>query len=531
MDEQLREKRLEVLRRLPQEQILKIYQGRIKQLKNNKSSIAPGEKDELIKNATQDTFFFATHFVKTYNEKSSRTEPYPDYPFLRDKVFPNINMKGNCLWLKSQRMIVTISFCVDYFWSWLTIPEWSGWFTSRKQDNVDDGGSASTWKSLMGKIRFFYNNTARDNPWLIEHFLGSVPEAGKLFKYMTLVNPRNGAVIIGEAPMPDSPTGEGYTKALVDEAARVPRLYNIHGNLMMSCPNGTHYVSYPNGRANKYADIVHTPDHFGFKIIDIAWTDHPDQDRAWYEEQRKKMTAQEIGMRLDRSFVESTIGKVWKRFSRDRNLKFGLSFDIGRLELCFDFGAVDATSVGFLNKTFIEIDGKMQPAIVVKDWLEIENTNYLEVCEGIRGILAKYNFTGDTKSIRCIGDPQVNAKMVDTGITLRQRYASQGFNIEAAPAHESKAVLDEIDKWFGEARIFVDDNATDFVDSAENWTWPIDSRGNPVMGATQPAHSQFSHAGKSFEYWFTQFILKETSKMPVVAFARRTMREATGGIE
>lgn len=483
----------------------------------------------LLHGITQSAFYFASNYISTYNEANGRVERYPSYPYLRDKVFAKIHAPGNRLWEKSQRMLITISFCVYYLWAWMTVDGFSGWFTSRKQDNVDDGGSASTWKSLMGKLRFYYNGIAKENPWIIEHFLGSVPDSGRLFKFMTLQNPKNGNLIIGEAPTPDSPTGEGYRKAFVDEAARVPRLYNIHGNLMLACPQGTHYVSYPNGRANKFAEIRFAEGHYGFEVVPINWFDHPERDEKWFALASGTMNRTEIGMRLLISYADSTIGRVFKNFRRDRNLQFNAPFEINNIELCFDFGATDATSVGLLNRRFTEIDGKRVKAVVVKDWVEIENTNYIEVSDAIKAKLRAYGFAGDTRQILCVGDPQVNAKMVDTGITLRERYASQGFNIQAAPHHESKAVLDEIDEWMRVGRFSIDDQATPFIDCAESWTWPLDSKGNPVMGAKQPAHNQFSHAGKSMEYWFaSEMIDQKQQQQNYFAIAPRSAAVVTG---
>lgn len=502
--------------------------------------------DEALAQIKKNPFFFASNYIVTYNEANKRNERYPDYPYLGEKVFRNIHAPGNRLWEKSQRMLITISFCVYYFWAWMAEDGFAGWFTSRKQDNVDDGGSASTWKSLMGKIRFYYNVIAKENPWIIEHFLGSVPESARLFKFMTLQNPKNNNLIIGEAPTPDSPTGEGYSKAFVDEAARVPRLYNIHGNLMLACPQGTHYVSYPNGRANKFAEIRFADGHYGFEIMTINWHDHPERDEAWFSMQAGTMNQTEVGMRLLISYADSAVGRVFKKFKRDKNLVFDLKFDIDSVELSWDFGATDATSVHFLNRMFVEKDGKRLSAVKAKDTVEIENTNYVEVAKEVHAKLIAYSFTGGSKksydemsesereawhkktlAIRCVGDKQVNAKMVDTGITLQQRYRSMGFNIEPTPHHETKAVLDEIDEFFGDGRFFIDDQATPLIDCAESWTWPLDSKGNPVMGATQPAHNRFSHAGKSLEYWFASEMMenKLESRASMFAVAPRSRQE------
>jgi hypothetical protein len=317
---------------------------------------------------------------------------------------------------------------------------------------------------------------------------------------------------------------------------------------MLACPQGTHYVSYPNGRANKFAEIRFADGHFGFEIMTIYWHDHPERDEAWFNQQSSSMNKTEVGMRLLVSYADSTVGRIWKSFRRDKNLVFDLPFDIDSVELSWDFGATDATSVGMLNRAFIEKDGKRLQAVKAKDWVELDNTNYVEVSKAVHAKLIAYGFAGGSKksydemtdaerdawhkktlAIHCVGDKQVNAKMVDTGITLRERYKSMGFNIEATVHHETKAVLEEIDKWFSDGRFAIDDQATEIIDCAESWTWPLDSKGNPVVGATQPAHNRFSHAGKSMEYWFaSEMMEKKTEGKSLFHSVTRTQAEVMG---
>lgn len=205
-----------------------------------------------LESATSDPAEFAVRFIWTFNEEAATWQPWPDYPFLRETVFPLIHAPGNRLWEKSQRMMITLSFCAYFLWAWLCTDGFVAKMISWVQQRVDDGGENATWESLFGKMQKMY---LRIEPWAVEHWLGRYYPAKKLFGYMKLENLRNGNLITGEAPTSNAGTGSGLTKAFVDEAARVKYLHNIHGNLMQACPNGTHYVSFPNGRANKFAEI------------------------------------------------------------------------------------------------------------------------------------------------------------------------------------------------------------------------------------------------------------------------------------
>lgn len=466
----------------------------------------------MLKKIEADAGYFARHFVKTYNEANSKTQSYPNWPFLYDIVFPKFHTPGNRMWEKAQRMLITVAATTYFFWAWLTQKGFTGWMTSRKENKVDDGGGHSTWDSLFGKIRFYYEQLSRENPWVIEHFMGSVQRSDIVFRYMIATNEKQNSGLYGEAPVPTAPTGSGFTKALVDEAAVVPQHHSIHGNLMFACPNGTHYVSYPDGMGNHFAKIRHEKGHFGFEIVEIDFRMRPDYNDAWLRKQEIKLTKDELGRRVLRSYSTSAKGRVWENFSREKNTMAKLKVDVSSIELWFDFGFVDATSVGIMQIGRIESKGEIKPMILGKAWLEVNHTKYAEIARALKVMLKGIGHKGETLRIVCIGDPQVKQRSVSTGTSLHDLYKLEGFNIEAAPAHDIKATMDEIDRWFGESRIIFDSECTAIIKAAENWTWPKDRNGNVIPGSTNPAHSEFSHAGKAFEYGFAYHFMRKVSQ-------------------
>lgn len=478
---------------------------------------------EMIK---VDPGYFAKHFAKTYNEANGRVQSYPDWPFLYDVVFPNFHASGNRLWEKAQRMLITVAATTYFFWAWMTQSGFTGWMTSRKEGKVDDGGGHSTWDSLLGKIRFYYDQLARENPWVIEHFMGSVQRSDQIFRYMIATNQKQNSALYGEAPVPTAPTGSGFVKALVDEAAVVPQHHSIHGNLMFACPNGTHYVSYPDGMGNHYAKIRHEPGHFGFEIVEIDFSMRPDYDESWKHEQENKLTKDEFGRRVLRSYATSTKGRVWESFSREKNTVAKLQVDVNDLQLWFDFGFVDATSIGIVQLSRMEMNGLVVSVIFVKGWLEVNHTKYDEIAKALKEMLRSLGCKRDTLELKCIGDPQVKQSSVATGRSLHDLYKEQGFNIESAPVHNIKATLDEINKWFGDGRIFIDSECSPIIKAAENWAWPLDRAGSIIPGSTNPKHDEFSHAGKSFEYGFAyHFMQRHEIKETVIRTPSRAVNE------
>lgn len=484
-------------------------------------------REPRLKKIESDAGYFARHYVKTYDESAGKVNSYPDWPYLYETVFPKFHQPGNRLWEKAQRMLITVAATTYFFWAFLTQKGFTGWMTSRKEGKVDDGGGHSTWDSLFGKMRFYYDQLARENPWVIEHFMGSVPRSDQVFRYMIATNDKQGSSLYGEAPVSTAPTGSGFVKALVDEAAVVPQHHSIHGNLMFACPNGTHYVSYPDGMGNHFATIRHTEKHFNFEIVTLHHNLRPDYNESWLHEQEGKLTKDDLGRRVLISYATSTKGRVWEDFSRERNTVEKLSVDVNDIELWFDFGFVDATSVGIIQVSRSEFKGEIKPIILCKAWLEVNHTKYDKISEALKAILKSIGYTGNTSALRCIGDPQVKQRSPATGRSLHDLYAEQGFNIEAAPSHDIKATLDEINKWFADGRIFFDSEATPIIKAAENWAWPTDRAGNIIPGSTNPKHDEFSHAGKSFEYGFAYHFMKkkESAKDPIISTPARNVNE------
>lgn len=490
-------------------------------------------------------FFFATNFIRTFDEEAKRVRVYPDFPYLKNIVLPAIFEDGNHLWEKSQRSLITISFCAAYLWAWLTWETgFMGWMTSRMDDSVYDSGP--TWKSLFGKMRFMYDRIYRENPWLLEHFLGQALPADKVFSKNHLHNPKNGNLVIGEAPKVGTPTGEGYVIALVDECALVPQMNSIHGNLMMACRN-CHYVSYPWGMNNTFAEIRHAPGSFGFKIVTIDYDMNPEHGQEWFARLAGTMQESDVARRLKRSYRLTTVGTVFKNFSRDKSIVNDVKFDWSSVQLWLDFGFVDATAVAIVYVTRIEISGAFYPAVIVIDDLKVDHQNYSEIAKTLRTNLRGMGYGGKMKAIKGFGDPQVKQTLIDSGSTMQQRYRDvfaeestkaevdkglhDGFVIEPAKQHDTRSTLEEIDSWLGKGRFIVSAKAVHCIDSLEKWTWPTDSRGNLESAATQPAHNNYSHMGKAIEYGMVQFFVKQENKEPAMLIQRRTMADVMGGIQ
>ncbi len=450
-------------------------------------------------------FEFACRALKTFDETDGLWKPYPRYDYLA-KVFALIKEPKNRYWLKSQRMLITISLCVDFLWEWLFTDGFMGFWTGKHERSVDDGGAASTWKSALGKIRLMYDSIP---PFVIEHQLGRHYHSSEIFKYLTIVNPKNNNIIIGQAPTTGAGVGEGYTKAVVDEAANVAYLETIHVNLAQACKRGRHYISFPLGRNNFFAKMHFERDHFSFIETRIHWSENPNYTPEWYEEQKTLLTGFQRAQRLDMSFEESAEGKVFDGFEYNRNVQPVEYLPEYELLTIWDFGFVDATSVGF-----VQYD-RINKVLRIIDWMENEFTGYKQNADGVKQIYVR--IPSGNSSINSVvsgyGDPAAKARDQSEGISLQDRYRQEGIAIEACRAHETQVVLDEINDWLSKTQIIIDPKCEPIIEAMRYWEWPKDAKGNPKAGVTQPTHNRFSHAGKALEYGFTMICMTGQHKI------------------
>jgi len=158
--------------------------------------------------------YFATRYVYTFDETDKSSKLYPGYTYLMKKVIPEILQPGNAYWPKSQRMIITISFCMVDLWLWLFGDGENIYWTSKNERAVDNGGENSNWNSVAGKIRYMYD---RLPSWLKAMALGKAYHSKNLWKKGSITNVSNDNLITFEAPISAAGVGQGFTRARIDE--------------------------------------------------------------------------------------------------------------------------------------------------------------------------------------------------------------------------------------------------------------------------------------------------------------------------
>ena len=96
--------------------------------------------------------------------------------------------------------------------------------------------------------------------------------------------------------------------------------------------------------------------------------------------------------------------------------------------------------------------------------------------------------------------------------------------IEICDSHNTIVVLDKIDDAFDKRNIEIDENCEAIIESCRYWEWPKDRQGNPKPGVTQPAHDQFSHAGKALEYGFFMTMIEEFDAKSITDYSKKSVQ-------
>jgi hypothetical protein len=175
---------------------------------------------------------------------------------------------------------------------WLFNPGIVIGFGSRKEEYVDRIGDP---KSLFWKLREFINN-------LPIEFQPSGWNADKHAPFMRVLNPENGAAIVGEA---GDNIGRGNRTAIYfkDESAFYERPDAIDAALSQTS-NCKIDVSTPNGSGNPFYRK-----RFGgkLKVFVFDWRDDPRKDEAWYQRQCETLEPHVVAQEIDRNYEASVI--------------------------------------------------------------------------------------------------------------------------------------------------------------------------------------------------------------------------------
>lgn len=204
--------------------------------------------------------------------------------------------------------------------------------TSRREQEVDDGGRGSTTKSIFGRLRFMYEH--------LPPFLRFDPTTGNeslAIKFLSIVHRTSGSYLSGEAATSNIGRGGSFTVGLLDEFSHVEQSESAWASAdeAIQCPIVS---STPLGEDNKFADLrnkLARPKNDSerevrkrFLVCRSHWSEHPyfargisrDADgnltSPWYRRACSTKTAEKAAQEYDIAYAGSLPGRFFPEFNR-----------------------------------------------------------------------------------------------------------------------------------------------------------------------------------------------------------------------
>lgn len=201
----------------------------------------------------------------------------------------------SCLAEKSRDMGVSWLCVAVAVWMWLYHPGTVVGFGSRKEEYVDKIGDP---KSLFEKIRQFIK--------LLPKELRPIGyNEKKCAFHMRVLNPENGASIVGEA---GDNIGRGARASVYfkDESAFYERPDAVDAALSQTS-NCNIDVSTPNGAGNPFYRKRHSGK---IPVFTFHWTDDPRKDEEWYRKQCDELDAVIVAQEIDIDY-NASVEDAW----------------------------------------------------------------------------------------------------------------------------------------------------------------------------------------------------------------------------
>lgn len=266
---------------------------------------------------------------------TDRTTPFLPFPYQVRviRLYDQARAEKRGIFEEKSRQLGLSWLWMALFLHGLLFEDQSSFFaTSRREQEVDDGGSGSTTDSLIGKLRFMFN--------ALPDFLRLDPEEAAdalQFKFLSVTHVRTQSYLKGEAATSKIGRGGSYTVGLLDEFAHVEQSESAWASAdeAITCPIMS---STPYGEDNKFADVrnklAHPQSQLDHEVRSrflahrSHWSEHPIYARAlrhdadgrltspWYRQACSTKTPEKAAQEYDIAYAGSLPGRFFPEFSR-----------------------------------------------------------------------------------------------------------------------------------------------------------------------------------------------------------------------
>jgi phage terminase large subunit len=303
-------------------------------------------------------------------------------------------------------------------WLWLFKPGAAVGWGSRKQEYVDKLGDS---KSIFEKIRLIIR-------YLPPDFLPQGFEPARDMPFMRIINPQNGASIVGEAG--DNMGRGGRTLIYFkDESAHYQRPEMIEAALADNTR-----VQIDISSVNGLGNVFHRKREAGVEwnggaaiegrtnLFIMDWADHPEKDQEWYETRKAKAIADGLGhvfaQEVERNYAAALQGAIikpeWVKAAIDAHKVLGFEPEGGRV------AGLDVADDGLDRNAWAERKGVV--LLAVDEWSErdtgVTARKAAKNAEGKDEIEIQYDCIGVGAGVKAEANRLIDEKIMPRGVSF-----------------------------------------------------------------------------------------------------------------
>lgn len=174
---------------------------------------------------------------------------------------------------------------------------------SQKEADVDKLGDM---RSHFEKLRFMMRNLPQ---WLLPPGFDKKTKT-EYNKSMNISRSDGSGSIQGESANPNASRWGTYNAILFDEMASMANASQINTAAARATPCRI-FNSTPSGMWNEYYLMKKMAEKGAFRWHTIHWSEHPFYTQAWYENEKRHMTASQVAQELDIDYNASVEGRIY----------------------------------------------------------------------------------------------------------------------------------------------------------------------------------------------------------------------------
>ncbi len=513
----------------------------------------PVYQEKVLVACERDPAWWIDRFLWTYDDRVRTDEPLILYPFQVEKfVEPYKEMRtitGRARWTrvgnKSRGVGATWVALALRLHSFSFLENWSTLLGGAFQDDVDNGGQAATHQCLFGKLRYLIAKLPR---WMRERLYGPLikrEEYNKRFLLQNPLRPRNH--IAGEQFSAMFARSTRYREVLGDEIAWSEAMESADQALKQTtnCFEG---FSTPQGKHTFHYQLCSgaLP---GVQTYTCHWSEHPDLDVDWYNEQREHMTDEMIASELDCSFEGSAGGRVLKEVTLDSHFTLvehvdpksgvllgaydpglplhviidpGIADDMAAVWGQWDEGRKEGRVVDFVQTKDRTIDwivpfvlGRV-PAVThrEKEWMHDYGPLEMEIIE-------RHRLWGAPQTV--FADEYCKSRGLTSDLTAYDELAEYGIFVCTVKVTDDLAALTRcglLMRYIRFAKRLIEqrngpiETCPTMGEVITQWRYPRRKPGDfrPILA---PVHDRFCHGGDALKMWALMLDLPTATSQPV----------------